>query len=77
MKHMTDKQFADRAVVILHNMALERKGWRSFLRRWHISDEPLRNDAANLLRERGVALMTPIGFHWVGDEAAQKESSDV
>lgn len=74
MKYMTDKQFADRAMVILHNMALERKGWLSFFRRWHISDEPLRNDAANLLRERGVSLMTPIGFHWVGDEATDEET---
>lgn len=73
MRHMPDRQFADRATVILHNMALERKGWRSLLRRWHISDEPLRNDAANLLRERGVSLVMPTGFHRVGDDAAQKE----
>jgi hypothetical protein len=73
---MTDRQFADRATVILHNMALERKGWRSIFKRWFISDEPLRNDAANLLRDRRVSMMTPNGFHMVGDDAALKEPSD-
>lgn len=35
-------------------MALERKGWRRIFGRWHISDEPLRNDAARLLKEIGI-----------------------
>ena len=57
---MTDRQFAERASVILHNMALERVGfWRQLFRRWHISDEPLRHDAANLLREKGVTMLLP------------------
>mgnify|MGYP000734165410 CR=1 FL=1 len=68
---MTDLEFAHRAAGILHNMSLERRwSWFSlFRRRWHISDEPLRNDAANLLREYGYAALTPNGFQRVGDDA--------
>lgn len=70
---MNDRQFAERAAGILHNMALERKGfWRSLFRRWHISDEPLRNDAANLLREYGVTMLMPKGCQWVGDESSKE-----
>jgi len=39
--------FAQRARVILENMAKERKGW--FGRRWSIHHEPLRADAQRLL----------------------------
>ena len=65
---MTDAQFAQRAERILHNMALERTGRGRWFRRWFISHEPLRNDAANLLREsnRGGFLM-PNGTQLVGD----------
>ncbi len=38
-----------RARTVLDNMAWEHTGWRSFFTRWCISDEPLRNDAQNLL----------------------------
>ena len=65
---MTDRQFTERAALILHNMSLERTGWRGFFRRWHISDEPLRNDAANLLTEYGVSLLTPKGTRRIGDQ---------
>lgn len=59
-----------RALVILHNLSLERRGfWRQLFRRWHISDEPLRHDAANLLREVGVELLTPIGCQRVGEDS--------
>ena len=51
---MTDAQFARRAELILHNMALERTGRGRWFRRWLISHEPLRNDAANLLRESNL-----------------------
>jgi hypothetical protein len=57
----------DRALHILHNMALERTGWRSLFRRWWFSDEPLRNDAANLIREIGYHQPMPIGSRLVGD----------
>jgi hypothetical protein len=65
---MTDFEFANRAAVILHELSLERKGWRQLLKRWYVSDEPLRNDAANLLRERGWVMLMPDGFQRVGDD---------
>lgn len=66
---MTEQQYIHRATVILHNLSLERRGfWRQLFRRWHISDEPLRHDAANLLRERGVSLLTPKDCQRVGDD---------
>lgn len=71
-QRMSDRQFANRAAGILQNMALERTGWRGlFGRRWHISDEPLRNDAANLLREAGIEFSClPKGTQMVGDDQA-------
>jgi hypothetical protein len=56
-----------RALSILHNMAVERTGWRAFFRRWWIGDEPLRNDAANLIREIRYRQRMPIGCRLVGD----------
>ncbi len=40
-----------RARTILENMAREndRKWWQFWISRWDINDEPLRNDARNLL----------------------------
>ncbi|EEW57283.1 hypothetical protein SCH4B_4352 [Ruegeria sp. TrichCH4B] len=64
---MTREQ-QDRALNILHNMAVERTGWRGFFRRWWISDEPLRNDAANLIREVGYAALRPMKSRLVGDD---------
>lgn len=58
---------AQRALTILHNMSLERVGWRGFFRRWYISDEPLRHDAANLLRRLGYSLPTEPGTRYVGE----------
>ena len=57
------------ALGILHNMALERNVslFRRCLRRWHISDEPLRNDAANLLRKVGYESERPPGTKYVGE----------
>ncbi len=63
---MSDAQFAQRAAGILHNMSLERRGFWSFFRRWHIADEPLRNDAANLLDEYGFEALTPNNCRRVG-----------
>lgn len=62
-----------RALTILHNMAVERTGWRSFFRRWWISDEPLRNDAANLIREVGYCALMPNNSRLVGDDAVESE----
>lgn len=65
-----------RALRILHNMAVERTGWRSFFRRWWISDEPLRNDAANLIREVGYTALMPYDSRLVGDTPTpEKETS--
>jgi hypothetical protein len=61
----------DRALAILHRMATEcsNDGWwhRLFCRRWYYSDEPLRNDAANLVREAGFGMPMPLGTRLVGD----------
>lgn len=66
---MSDRQFANEAASILQNMSLERVGfWRQLFCRWHISDEPLRQDAANLLRRAGIEFRNyPKGTHRVGD----------
>lgn len=40
-------------IHLLECMATERTGWRGLLRRWYYPHEPLRNSAANLLREMG------------------------
>lgn len=42
----------ERARTVLSNMALEndRKWWQFWIPRWGISDEPLRGDAANLVK---------------------------
>ena len=59
-----------RACDILHNMSLEysRPWWRRLFGRWYISDEPLRNDAANFLREVGDKRMIPWDVRRVGEE---------
>ena len=43
--------FSTRCLDLLNRFALEQTGWRRYLKRWYFSDEPLRNDAANLVRE--------------------------
>ena len=58
----------ERALRILHNMAVERTGWRSFFCRWWINHEPLRNDAANLIREVGYRQVMPMNCCLVGDD---------
>ena len=63
--------FEKAAMEILHNMALERRRpwWDIISGRWIISDEPLRNDAANLLRRYGSTFPTADGVRYVGDDA--------
>jgi len=59
----------NRAMWILHNMALERVGfWRRLVARWAIDAEPLRNDAANLVREFGFKGAIPEGTQLCGDD---------
>lgn len=60
----------ERALSILHNMALENTGWRSWFRRWTVASEPLRNDAANLIRDVGYSQMRPPTSRLVGDPPA-------
>ena len=50
-----------RAFAILHRMQVENTGWRSWFKRWYYSDEPLRNDAAALIRQSGFAMLQPLG----------------
>jgi hypothetical protein len=69
---MYDTVILDRALAILHRMATENTGWRSFFRRWYYSDEPLRNDAANLLNElrlhgEGFEIPRPLNTRILGE----------
>lgn len=63
---ISDRVLLDRALGILHRMATEQTGWRGFFRRWYYSDEPLRNDAANLVREAEFEMKRPCGTRLVG-----------
>ena len=44
-----DPKTAVSVVTLLENLTKENQGWRRWLNRWTISDEPLRNDAKWLL----------------------------
>lgn len=61
-----DDQILLDALGILHRFALEQTGWRGWLRRWYYSDEPLRHDAANLVRRAGYQEMRPEHTELVG-----------
>lgn len=63
----SDPEFLDRTLALLHRFATENMGWRAFFRRWYYSDEPLRNDAANLVREAGFRMPMPLNTRLVGD----------
>lgn len=63
-----DAVLLDRALGILHRMGTENAGWKRFVWRWYYSDEPLRNDAANLVREAGFGSPLPRGSRLLGDE---------
>lgn len=62
---MTPEQ-QDRALTILFNLSIERTGWRSWFRRWWLSDEPLRNDAGRLILEVGYQKRRPVNTRIVG-----------
>lgn len=55
-----------RALGILHQMATEQTGFRGFFHRWYYHDEPLRNDAANLVREAKFEMDLPDDTQLVG-----------
>lgn len=63
----SDEVLLNRSLGILHRMATENTGWRSFFRRWYYSDEPLRNDAANLVRDSGFVMAQPINTRILGE----------
>ncbi len=45
------KEYNDRILTLLSNLSLKTKGWKRFLKRWKIADEPLRVDAKNIMEE--------------------------
>ena len=47
------------ALGVLHRMATENTGWRSIFFRWYYSDEPLRNDAADIVRAARFEMPMP------------------
>lgn len=57
----------DRALGILHRMGTEQTGWRGAIKRWYYEDEPLRTDAANLVREAQFTQNMPDYARLVGD----------
>jgi hypothetical protein len=46
-----DNILVPRAFELLQRFSAEQTGWRSWFYRWRYNDEPLRNDAARLVRE--------------------------
>jgi hypothetical protein len=63
----SDAVLLERALDILHRMATENTGRFRYFKRWYYADEPLRNDAANIIREAGFWMPQPIGTKLVGD----------
>lgn len=69
MMNARERATLDRALYILQEMATERTGWRALIfGRWYYSHEPLRNDAANLLRDEGSRFIMPVHTQIVGAE---------
>lgn len=63
-----DRHYHERMIYILKCMAIENTGWRGFFRRWYYSHEPLRNDAANLLREMKYRPILRYNTRLVGEK---------
>lgn len=61
-----DQRLLFEALGILHRLATENTGWRSFFRRWYYSDEPLRNAASNLVRRAEFDMPRPEHTRLVG-----------
>lgn len=68
MMFYTDPDYVllQRALGILHRMGLEQTGWRGWIKRWYYGAEPLRNDAANLVRESGYSEPQTLNTQLVG-----------
>ena len=66
-----DAALLNRSLELLHRFATEQTGWRGFFYRWYYSDEPLRNDAANLVREAGFDMPRPLNTRLIGEPPAQ------
>ena len=67
-KEMYTEEFLKIALNILHDLALENRNKGLFkLNRWYIPDEPLRNDAARLLRRINYKRKKPYDTKYVGD----------
>lgn len=69
--HSADSALLERALAILHRMGTENTGWFTVFSRWAYSDEPLRNDAANLVREAGFQMPLPDDQRLVGTALTQ------
>lgn len=54
-------------LCLLHRFALEQTVWRGVFRRWYYSDEPLRHDAANLVRRAEYMAKHPECTRLVGE----------
>jgi hypothetical protein len=72
---ISDRELLSRALCILHRMATENIGWRAIWSRWFYSDEPLRNDAANLIREADFHMMQPINTRLIGDPLPSQDQT--
>lgn len=72
-----DSEMLHRALAILHRFGTENTGWKSFFRRWYYSDEPLRNDAANLVREAGFMIPMPFDTQLVGTVTRPQQTGDL
>ena len=64
----SDAELLDRALALLHRFATENTGWKAWFVRWYYSDEPLRNDAASLVRLARFRMSMPLGTRLVGDQ---------
>lgn len=73
--HNPDAELLNRAMAILSRFGTENIGWKSLFRRWYYSDEPLRNDAANLVRESGFMFPMPFDTRLVGDPVSRPQQT--
>lgn len=64
---MSDRTLLMECLGLLHRFSLEQTGCRGIFRRWYYSDEPLRHDAANLVRRAEYMAKQPEGTRLVGE----------
>ena len=75
MTRYAEQERYERALAILYRMGLENIGWRGWIRRWAYPSEPLRNDAANLVREAGFQIISPLNTRLVSENADTKREA--